>query len=101
MRKRFIQDPVTLKLVPADDYRGPVEHYTMVMPDIAPYRSMIDGSMIESRSTHRTHLRDNGCIEIGNEVKHMKPPTMDLSRESHQRRKEYLIHQVQNLKPTA
>ena len=39
----------------------------MVMPDIDPYRSVIDGSLITSRSRHREHLRDHGCIEVGNE----------------------------------
>ena len=39
----------------------------IVMPDIAPYRSMIDGSLIGSRSTHREHLRAHDCIEVGNE----------------------------------
>lgn len=39
----------------------------MVMNDIQPYQSMIDGSMITSRSTHRDHLREHGCIEVGNE----------------------------------
>ena len=41
----------------------------MVMPDIQPYRSMIDGRIISSRSEHRAHLRANGCVEVGNEVK--------------------------------
>jgi len=40
-----------------------------IIPDISPYRSMIDGSIITSRSKHRTHLRDHGCIEVGNEIK--------------------------------
>lgn len=39
----------------------------MVASDIQPYISQIDGSVINSRSKHRTHLRDNGCIEVGNE----------------------------------
>lgn len=39
----------------------------MVMPDITPYRSTIDGSLISSRSTHRAHLRAHNCIEVGNE----------------------------------
>lgn len=38
-----------------------------VMTDIQPYKSMIDGSMIQSRSQHRTHLKDHGMIELGNE----------------------------------
>ncbi len=38
-----------------------------VMPDIQPYQSMIDGTVITSRSKHRAHLRDHGCVEIGND----------------------------------
>jgi hypothetical protein len=44
-----------------------------VMPDIQPYRSMIDGSEIGSRSTHRAHLRAHGCIEVGNDRSVMNP----------------------------
>jgi hypothetical protein len=40
---------------------------SMVAPDIQPYRSMCDGTMITSRSQHRAHLRQHGVIEIGNE----------------------------------
>ena len=40
----------------------------MVMGDIQPYRSMITGEMITSRSQHREHLRQHGCTEIGNEI---------------------------------
>jgi len=45
----------------------------MVANDIQPYRSMIDGSIINSRSEHRAHLKAHGCIEVGNETKHIKP----------------------------
>lgn len=38
-----------------------------IIPDIKPYRSMIDGSIIEGRRQHREHLQANGCIEVGNE----------------------------------
>lgn len=45
-----------------------------VIADIAPYRSVIDGSIISSRSTHRTHLKQHGCVEVGNErLKPRKP----------------------------
>lgn len=44
-----------------------------VAPDIQPYRSMIDGSVIESRSRHREHLKAHGCIEVGNEKLSSKP----------------------------
>ena len=45
-----------------------------VFGDIQPYKSMIDGRMIMSRSQHRVHLKDNDCIEIGNEKMKPKPP---------------------------
>lgn len=57
----------------------PRRQATMVMGDIQPYISQIDGSLIESRSKHRTHLRDHGCIEVGNEkqTSTAKIPTYD------------------------
>ena len=39
-----------------------------VMPDIKPYKSMITGEVISSRSKHREHLKRHGCIEVGNEI---------------------------------
>ena len=42
-----------------------------VMPDIKPYKSMLNGKMVESRSTHRELLRAHRCIEVGNELNHL------------------------------
>jgi len=66
--------------------KGSKEHYEslgpMVMPDIQPYKSMIDGSMITSRSVHRDHLRQHNCIEVGNEKMETKlPPPKDTRKE--------------------
>ncbi len=41
---------------------------TSKMRDIVPYKSMIDGKMVTSRSEHRRHLKANNCIEVGNDV---------------------------------
>lgn len=41
-----------------------------IQPDIEPYKSMITGEMITSRSKHRQHLKDHNCIEAGNEQKY-------------------------------
>ena len=68
MRKRYISDEHG-HWIPAEEYyareapAGP-----MVMPDIEPYQSMITGETITSRSRHRDHLREHGCIEIGNDT---------------------------------
>lgn len=78
MRQTYVQDPVTLELVPKDEYiprRDPSA--PMVMPDIAGYKSMQTGEWISSRSKHREHLKQHGLIEIGNERVENKPKGPD------------------------
>ena len=79
MRKTYIQ--IDGKLIEKSIYyRDPVA--PIIMPDIQPYQSMADGSMITSRSQHRAHLRQHNCIEIGNEKMETKPtPVKDTRRE--------------------
>lgn len=66
--RRYIQHPVTLELIPAEEYERPRQAGPYVWDDIQPYRSQIDGSLIGSRSTHRSHLKAHGCVEVGNET---------------------------------
>lgn len=56
--------------------------YHYVIPDITPYKSMIDGKMVTSRSEHRRHLKANNCIEVGNDdpAKHIRREKPDNSR---------------------
>jgi hypothetical protein len=65
------------------------EHY--VQDDIKPYKSMINGQMITSRSQHRRHLKAHGCIEVGNEKMGNKPRTFKSNR------KEILRAQLANM----
>ena len=79
--------------------KGSKEHYDspMVMLDIAPYKSMIDGSMITSRSTHREHLRQHNCFEVGNEKMENKlPPLKDTRREVMQAQLANMTHKEAN-----
>lgn len=39
-----------------------------IAPDIQPYKSMVTGEMITSRSQHRSHLKQHNMIEVGNEM---------------------------------
>lgn len=71
MRKRYIAVGNTWVEVDKDYIPEPKGHF--VMNDIQPYQSMIDGSMITSRSHHRAHLKAHNCIEIGNEKQTPKP----------------------------
>ena len=41
--------------------------YHGVVPDVAPYQSMITGETISGRAQHREHLKQHGCEEVGNE----------------------------------
>jgi hypothetical protein len=73
VRKRWIQDPKTGQFIPEEEYVRPgTGQAPMVMGDIEPYRNMVDGRVIGSRSHHRRFLRDHGLIEVGNEK--MTPP---------------------------
>jgi len=88
MRKTYIQ--IDGQLVEKSDYYAePVA--PGIMPDIQPYQSMADGSMITSRSQHRAHLRQHNCIEIGNETMESRAPVAKDTR------REVLRAQVSNM----
>lgn len=71
MRTRYIyQDG---ELVEVSKYEPRKVSY-QVMPDIQPYQSMIDGSIINSRSRHREHLKAHGCVEVGNDSSLYREP---------------------------
>ena len=44
-----------------------------VIPDVQPFVSMIDGSVINSRSRYREQLKQHGCVEVGNDSSVMNP----------------------------
>jgi hypothetical protein len=62
-----------------------------IVRDIEPYQSMITGERIRSRSHHKMHLRDHGCIEVGNE----KMETKKQKRPS--KRREILHRQLADM----
>ena len=63
----------------------------MVQSDISGYQSQIDGSWIDSRSKHRSHLKQHNMIEMGNDVP-MKQK--ELSARQNRERKEFIGRQV-------
>jgi hypothetical protein len=58
---------------------GSVSDAPMVMPDLQPYRSPLDGSIVSSRSSHRAHMREHGVIEVGNERPKPRPPQWTMA----------------------
>ena len=78
---RYIQDPVTLELVPAAEY-DPSPRSAYIVGDIDPYRSMATGEIVGGRRQHREHLREHRLIEVGNEIKaHLNPGRPQVDRE--------------------
>jgi hypothetical protein len=74
MRRRYIQHPETLELIPADQYVAPQKTSgPMILPDIKPYQSMVTGEIIDGRKSHREHLKRHNVVEVGNEP--IKPPS--------------------------
>lgn len=57
---RWIQHPITHKLIPADEYVRPSLHE--IHDDIEPFVSPVDGSLIGSRSALREHNRRHGVV---------------------------------------
>lgn len=88
MKKTYIQ--IDGKLIEKSEYYAD-SVAPIIMPDIQPYQSMADGSMITSRSQHRAHLRQHNCIEIGNETMESRAPVVKDTR------REVLRAQVANM----
>lgn len=54
---KYIQDPITLELVPAHQYRAPATKVHEIQGDIEPFVSPIDQTVISSRAHLREHNR--------------------------------------------
>lgn len=94
-KRRFVQiDGELVEVV--DGYLVRPRVSADVMPDIPPYRSMVTGEMITSRSQHREHLKAHGMREVGNEVKYVtqRSGAQDVAPEE---RKEFIRAQVADM----
>ena len=78
--RRYVYDHATDSMVEITNAPERRSTSYQVMPDIQPYQSMVDGTLITSRSHHREHLKQHGCEEVGNdsslfhEPRPLKPP---------------------------
>ncbi len=64
-----------------------------IMPDIGPYRSMADGTIVEGRYRHREHLKRHNAIEIGNDSS-LRAPAKGIPDVDPKGRKELIRAQV-------
>lgn len=60
MTKSWIQHPITLELIPRDEYVRPKEASHFIHNDLQPFVSPIDGSVISDRRQYRNHCDKHG-----------------------------------------
>ena len=90
MRKRYVQ----VNGVLYEKGTEPMESL-YIIPDIKPYKSMLTGEMITSRSKHREHLKAHNCVEVGDQIKDIKyQPIPDAAP---QQRKDFIVHQFSSM----
>ena len=59
---RFIQHPITLKLIPAEEYCRPSENSHSIHGDIESFVSPIDHSVISDRNQLREHNKKHNVV---------------------------------------
>jgi len=64
-RRTYVQDPVTHKLIPKEDYYAPIPRTHLVMSDMQPFVSIVDGKTISSRSGLHDHNQRNNVVPAG------------------------------------
>ena len=78
MRTRYVwRDGAMIEIAVATPGAEPK---IQIVPDIGGYKSMADGSWINSHSQHRENLMDLYCFEAGNEMPKPRQP-ITTSRE--------------------
>lgn len=78
MSRRWIYDPKTKEMVPAEEFQR--EPLPFVMGDIGAYQSQKTGEMIKGRAAHREHLKRHGLVEIGDAWDKGVPKAPERSR---------------------
>lgn len=66
MRRRYVQIDGQLVEVSLD--YTPEPRSPLIVPDLKPYRSMVDGKMVMGRAQHREHLKVHNVVEVGNDM---------------------------------
>lgn len=69
--------PTICKKCGGGDLRQILSAPSLVVEDIKPYKSVVTGEMITSRSKHREHLKRNNLVEVGDQL----PPSLKKYRE--------------------
>ena len=82
---RWIQHPITNKLVPANEYVRPKEAGHYVHGDIQAFVSPVDGTVISDRKKLRDHNIRNNVVHA-DDMRGVKPPTTNERAETFKRK---------------
>jgi len=71
------KDPETgiVKVIPKADMPPRSNGRLQIIPDLQPYKNVIDGKVIAGRRQHREFLQAHGVVEVGNEKPRARPDT--------------------------
>lgn len=80
-RKSYVQHPITLELIPADEYVRPYQGKVSVSGDLPDFVSPIDGKTYSGRAGLREHNRKHDVV-VTADLKGLpsKPPTPTFDR---------------------
>jgi hypothetical protein len=101
VRGSFIWDSARGEMVDKNEYyanQPETSGGVIILDDIAPYKSMITGEMISSRSKHNAHLRQHNMVETANEQKYIAKRRENIQLEQKKQRREQIIDIVVNKK---
>lgn len=59
----WIQHPITMELIPKDQYERPTSRSLLISPCIEEFRSPIDGRIISDRKQLREHNKEHGVTD--------------------------------------
>lgn len=88
MRRRFVQDPETLRLVPADQYVPKKERGILIMPDLEPFVSPVTREVILGRAHMRRHMKEHNLAHVNDFKEEWKKPKYDRNRDKKERTKD-------------
>ena len=86
----WIQDPITHKLIPREEYVRPKERGHFVQGDVQSFVSPVDGSVITDRKQLREHNKRNGVVNYHEFDGHK----VERKQESARERKQAIYEQI-------
>lgn len=94
---RWIQNPTTGELVPAEEYGSENTRTHAIHGDIEPFISHVDGSLIDDRGKLRRHNQRNNVVNMGDaDIAAVQQDTTARRKEREQHYKQERLNTIIN-----